>query len=145
MKRKNDLLRLLCFLGVLAFALVTARQEVLAKKKIVFSSGTTSAGRGFIISPRLRKDRRALLVTFSNLNVVNSFTYELTYLGSGVDQGVFGSVTPKGEASTSRELLFGTCSHGVCRYHTNISGMKFKVTATLKNGQTINKRYKVKP
>jgi len=145
MKRKKYLLRFICFLAIFTFAWIVTKQEALAKKKIVFSSGSATTTGSFTISPRLRKDRRALLVTFSNLNLVNSFTYELTYLGSGIDQGVFGNVTPKGETSTSRELLFGTCSHGVCRFHTGITDMKFKVTATLKNGQTIVKKYRVKP
>jgi len=130
----------LLFISFSAFA-----QPAWAKKKIGAGGSAVVTSAGFTIWPRLRKDRRALLVTFSNLNLVSSFTYELTYLGSGIDQGVYGQVTPKGENSTSRELLFGTCSHGVCRYHTNITGMKFKVTATLTNGQILTKKYRVKP
>ena len=117
-----------------------------AKKRIGSSSGgTVVTSTGFTIYPRLRKDRKALLVTFSNLNLASSFSYELTYLGSGIDQGVFGQVTPKGEYSTYRELLFGTCSHNVCRYHTGIQNMRFVVTANLKTGQKITKKYRVKP
>ena len=120
-------------------------KPVFAKKKIGSAGGGVVVSTGFVISPKLRKDRKALLVTFSNLNAVTSFSYELTYLGSGIDQGVFGQVAPKGENSTSRELLFGTCSHNVCRYHTGIQNMRFVVTADLKNGQKLTKKYRVKP
>lgn len=126
----------------LAFCLFGLASPVLAKKRI---GSAKRVSIGITISPRLRKDRRALIANFSNLNQVFSFTYELTYLTNGVDQGAYGSVTPKGENSTVRELLFGTCSHGVCRYHTGIENMRFVVTANLKNSQKIIKKYRIKP
>ena len=134
------------FLPALMFlySLILA-SPVFAKKKIGSSKGSSKISSGIIISPKLRKDRKALLVTFSNLQNVSSFTYELTYLANGIDQGVYGSVTPKGEGSTSRDLLFATCSHNVCRYHTNIQNMRFVVKSSLKNGQKISKSYRVKP
>jgi len=116
-------------------------------KKVIGSqkAGTATVSTSIIISPRLRRDRKALQITFSNLSRVSSFSYELTYFGSGIDQGVFGSVTPKGENSTYRELLFGTCSHNVCRYHSGIQNMIFTVTANLKDGRKIIKKYRVRP
>ena len=131
---------------LLFYSLALLASPVSAKKRIGSGTNTSVVSSGpFAVYPRLTKDRKALLVTFSNLNAISSFSYELTYLGSGIDQGVFGQVTPKGENSTSRELLFGTCSHGVCRYHTGIKNMLFVVKATLKNGQTLTKKYRVKP
>jgi len=129
---------------ILFYSLILA-SPVFAKKKIGSGKGPSRISSGIIISPKLRKDRKALLVTFSNLQNVSSFTYELTYLANGIDQGVYGSVTPKGEGSTSRDLLFATCSHNVCRYHTNIQNMRFVVKSSLKNGQKISKSYRVKP
>lgn len=117
-----------------------------AKKKIV-RRGTSSAittGSRMVIKPKLRSDRRALIVNFSNLGVVSSFSYELNYDSNGIPQGVAGTVTPKGEGSTQRELLFGTCSRNVCRYHTGISGMKFVVTSTLKSGLRVRKTFRVR-
>jgi len=131
------------FFVLFVFFFFGIAQPVFAKKKIGSIKKISSSG--IIISPRLRKDRKALIVNFSNLNQVSSFTYELTYLGNGIDQGVYGSVTPKGENSTVRELLFGTCSHNVCRYHTGIQNMRLVVTANLKNGQKIIKKYRIKP
>lgn len=117
-----------------------------AKKKIVRrqASGAVTTGSRLIIKPKLRSDRRALIVNFSNLGVVSSFSYELNYVSNGIPQGVAGTVTPKGEGSIQRELLFGTCSAGVCRYHAGISGMKFVVTSTLKSGLRVRKTFRVK-
>lgn len=133
------------FIIFLFCSLVFTATPISAKKKIVFKSAGVVRATGFTVSPRLRKDRKALLIDFLNLNQVTSFTYELTYLANGINQGVFGPVTPKGENTTSRELLFGTCSHNVCSYHAGIQDMRFTVIATLKNGQKITKKYRVKP
>lgn len=134
------------FLTFLLLSFLVPNKIVLAKKVIGSrkSSGTVVSS-SIIVSPRLRRDRKALQITFSNLSKVSSFSYELTYFGSGIDQGVFGSVTPQGENSTYRELLFGTCSHNVCRYHSGIQNMLFIVTANLKDGRKIIKKYRVKP
>lgn len=132
------------FLLILFFLIsIFCPLPIFAKKKIGISQKTSTYG--LVISPKLRKDRKALIVNFSNLSRVSSFAYELTYLTNGIEQGVYGTVTPKGENSTVRELLFGTCSGNVCRYHSGIQDMKFVVTANLKNGKKIIKRYRVKP
>ena len=120
--------------------------EVLAKKKIVRrqASGAVTTGERLVIKPKLRSDHRALIINFSNLGVVSSFSYTLEYTSTGIPQGVSGTVTPAGEQSTQRELLFGTCSKNVCRYHTGISGMKFIVTSTLKSGIKVRKTFRVR-
>lgn len=139
-------IKIIIFTFLLGYSFALTSKLALAKKKIgPAKTAVTTTSASIIISPRLRKDRKALLVTFSNLSKVSSFSYELTYLGSGIDQGVFGSVEPKGENSTSRELLFGTCSHNVCRYHAGIQDMRFVVTTKLKSGQTLTKKYRIKP
>lgn len=95
-------------------------------------------------SVKLRSDRRALNITFNNVNTANSVTYELIYLSNDLDKGVFGSILPKEGNYATRSLLFGTCSKTVCTYHPNITNMQFKITAKLKNGKTLIKKYKVK-
>lgn len=103
-----------------------------------------STGSGSItIYPRLRRDRKALLVTFSNLQNTSSVSYTLVYETNGQQEGAGGSVKPT-EGTANRELLFGTCSSGVCRYHSGIKNMKFEVTTVLKNGKTSIKRYKIR-
>lgn len=116
-------------------------------KKIIPRKGksqiTTQNARA-IIKPNLRRDRRALIVNFSNLGIVSSLSYELGYVAQGIPQGVAGTITPTGETTLQRELLFGTCSRNVCRYHTNIKDMKLIVTSTLKSGFKVRKTFRVK-
>lgn len=102
--------------------------------------GATGVG----VSARLRKDHQALLVYFSNLNKATSITYTLTYQTDGVEQGVSSVLATGAEDSTTRELLFGTCSAGVCRYHPNITGMKFEVVSELASGKKSIKRFRIR-
>ena len=117
-------------------------------KKIIPPKGKSQAvstSSRVIIKPQLRRDRRALIVNFSNLGVASSLSYELGYVAQGIPQGVAGTITPTGETALQRELLFGTCSRNVCRYHTNIKDMKLIVTSTLKSGTRVRKIFRIKP
>jgi len=119
--------------------------SVLAAKKRVFksvSSGSSSGSGTPVVYLSLRRDHLALNMSFVNLKATKSATYELTYLGSGNDQGVFGSLKPTD--SGQRSLYFGTCSYRVCNPHKNIQNMRLSVKFSLNNGQTISKRYKIK-
>ncbi|MCA9371431.1 hypothetical protein KC726_00890 [Candidatus Woesebacteria bacterium] len=53
--------------------------------------------------------------------------YELSYnTTSGSIEGLFGSIDTKGESSVEEDITFGTCSSGVCRYHSidgDVSGV----------------------
>lgn len=146
-KPKYQTSNLLLIFFSFCFFFLVAPQEVLAAKARVWSTtkttGTTSATRP-TYSVKLRSDRRALNVTFNNVNTANSVTYELTYFSGDLEKGVFGSILPKEGNYTTRSLLFGTCSKNVCTYHPNISDMQFKIIAKLKTGQTLTKKYRVK-
>ena len=140
----------LIFLSVLFLSLIAYHffpSPVLAAKPRVWKttqkSTATSAGRP-TYSVKLRSDRKALNITFNNVNTANSVTYELTYLSGDLEKGVFGSILPKEGNYATRSLLFGTCSKNVCTYHPNISNMQLKITAKLKTGKTLIKKYKVK-
>ncbi len=99
---------------------------------------------GAYVSARLRSDRQALLVTFGNLQKVTNMTYTLMYQTNGVDQGVSGSFDSSAGNSVTRELLFGTCSSGVCRYHGNINNMKLEAISELPNGKRVIKRFRIR-
>lgn len=101
-------------------------------------------GVSITVSPKLRKDRQALLVSFGNLPKALSVSYILTYTQNGQQEGAGGSVNPSEGNTATRELLFGTCSSGVCRLHNGISNMRFEVTAQLKSGKTVIKRYRIR-
>lgn len=109
------------------------------------SKTTVSSGTGISVTPKIRSDRQALLIYFGNLQNANSVSYMLIYQTNGQQEGAGGSVTASEGNTTSRELLFGTCSKNVCRYHQNITNMKLEVTAELKSGKKLIKRYKIKP
>lgn len=66
------------------------------------------------------------------------------YQTDGKDEGISGIIDAGGENSTTRELLFGTCSSGVCRYHANITGMSLEIVSELKTGKKYLRRFKVK-
>lgn len=100
-------------------------------------------GSGITVSPRLRGDRKGLLVSFGNLQNAGSVSYQLIYNTSGQQEGAGGSIASSGNAA-SRELLFGTCSKDVCRYHINITNMRFEVTYTATSGKKYLKRYRIK-
>lgn len=103
-----------------------------------------TASTSISVSPRLRGDRKALIVYFSNLQNAKSVSYSLTYDTAVQPEGAIGSVNLNGPTNTSVELLFGTCSKNVCRYHTGISNAKLEVSYTAKSGNKYIKRFKIK-
>lgn len=105
------------------------------------SSSVGSGGPG--VGVKFRGDRLAIDVNFSNLSQASSVSYLFSYNTRGTTQGAQGSVNPS-ENNTSREIIFGTCSHGVCRYDYGISGAKFVVTLKLNNGRKIIKTFNLK-
>lgn len=108
------------------------------------TSGSVSTSGRVTTSARFRSDRRAIIVNFAGLNNSTSVSYSLTYNTNGIPQGAIGTMTNISGASDSRELLFGTCSHGVCRYHTGITDARLVITSKLKSGLTTRKSYKLK-
>lgn len=96
------------------------------------------------ISPKLRKDRKALRVYFNNLKKAKNITYTLIYQTDGKDEGVSGTVDASAGKNITRELLFGTCSSGVCRYHPSIKNARFEATIELASGKIVTKKYKIK-
>lgn len=96
------------------------------------------------VSPYLRRDRKALIISFSNLQNAKSVSYELTYQTSEQQEGAMGSLNLKGVTKTSTELLFGTCSKNICRYHKGISNMSLRVTYTSNNGKTYVQKFRIK-
>ncbi len=113
-------------------------------KNTVIRKKSSPVSGGVGISPKLRKDRKALRVYFSNLNKAKSITYTLIYQTDGKDEGVSGTVDTSGGKNVTRELLFGTCSSGVCRYHPNIKNLRFEATIEFASGKLLTKKYRIK-
>jgi|SRR3989338_6993445 len=129
------------------FTPFSAQAKVLPQAKKagkVTTSGAKVATNSITVSPRLRADRAALIITFGNLQNANSVSYIVTYQQNGQQEGAGGSVNISEGNTVTREVFFGTCSSGICRPHRNISNMKLEITAQLKSGKTLIKRYKIK-
>lgn len=136
--------------GFILFLILTA--SALAKRLLpqarqataTRSSGGVASGK-VGVSVRFRGDRRAIVVNFSNLTSASRVNYTLSYNTRGTTQGAGGTIDPSTTGSTaSRELLFGTCSHGVCRYDSGITNAKLVVVYTLQNGKRYGKTFRIK-
>ncbi len=98
---------------------------------------------GVTVSVRFRSDRKAIVVSFSNLKDAAAVSYSLSYFSREIEQGEDGIV--KVDLGTfKKELIFGTCSSGACRYDTSLSDARFTVTSMLKNGIKVVKTFRLK-
>lgn len=104
---------------------------------------TYSPTRGVKTSVQFRPDRLGLLVNFADFGSAVSVTYSLTYTTNGILQGVRGTISPE-TAAEQREILFGTCSHGVCRYHYNITNARLVIDSRFSSGLIVRKPYRIK-
>jgi hypothetical protein len=95
-------------------------------------------------SARLSRPTNSIVVTFQNLTYAKRVRYELNYTASGIPQGAMGTIATTGLVSDSRDLYFGTCSHGVCTPHYNISNATLTISTDLTAGGTNIKRYRIK-
>lgn len=129
-------------LFILCFYIFTT-PVVAAKPRIQKPTYSKTAGIAYS-SVRLSRNTNSVIVTFLNLNRVKRITYTLSYVSGGTSQGVVGTLTPSGQATDSRDLYFGTCSHGVCTAHYNLQNVSFLVQTTLTSGATHTKRYRIK-
>lgn len=147
MFKKQILKFFVLFLVSLFLFSATARAKVLPQARgSVGKSGSVSknVGASIGVSPYLRGDRRALMINFSNLQNASFVSYLLTYKQNGQEEGAMGSLSLSGSSSTTSELLFGTCSKNVCRYHTGIKNAKLEISYTSKSGKKYLRRYRIK-
>lgn len=118
--------------------------QVASARRPAVKSAPQVYSRGVASKVKFRADKKAINITFSNLVIAKSIAYALTYSNNDKQEAVIGSVqTSEGDGAV-RELLFGTCSSGVCTYHTNITKAKLVITTTLKNGKKVVKPYRIK-
>jgi hypothetical protein len=143
MKNKYPLI-FICGFIIFFFLAKPAHARLLPRFSNIGGSIGKIVSSNVIVTPRLRKDRSALLVYFGNLKKAKSVFYTLVYDTNGSQEGVSGSIDSS-QDSLSREILFGTCStNNVCKYHTNISNMKFEVVTELLSGKKTMRRFKIR-
>lgn len=122
----------------------TVQAKVLPQAKKSLPAKTGGKFSGITVSPRLRLDRRALLINFGNLQNASQVSYSLTYTTNTQQEGAMGALNLTGSSNQSQELLFGTCSKNVCRYHTGIKNAKLDISYTLKSGKKYLRKFKIK-
>lgn len=94
----------------------------------------------------LRADKKAVFMTLSKLDGIESLEYEATFDAqvkdpeSGevlvVPRGSGGSLEIKAnEKQIKREVILGTCSSGTCKYDKVISDVKFIIRINFSNGE----------
>ncbi|OGG24155.1 hypothetical protein A3A79_03110 [Candidatus Gottesmanbacteria bacterium RIFCSPLOWO2_01_FULL_43_11b] len=126
------------------FLLVSTHPVLAAKLRVRKSTGGSVASGVAYSSARLSRATNSIIATFLNLNRVSKIRYTLNYTSNGISQGVVGSLVVSGQTSDSRDLYFGTCSHGVCTPHYNIRNASLLIQTTLTTGGVHTKRYKIR-
>lgn len=130
--------------GLVLMLLFLQINPVLAAKKRVWKATTASISSGsFSVGAKLTGWKQYLNVSFKGVANTSGATYELIYNGNETEQGVYGTVKPS-EGNVTRSIFLGTCSHGACVSHRNVSNVRLTITYKTKTGQTVTKRYKVK-
>jgi hypothetical protein len=119
---------------------VSAAKKFIRKPTLV--KNTSAQGIPAIV--RYRSDKQGILLSLSNFNGLESISYSFTYETNGVAQGAGGNITASNNPTTQRELIFGTCSTSVCRYHYNLSNARLLLSAKYTNGRTATKTYRIK-
>lgn len=134
----------LCILLLVSLSLISVPSVSAAKIRVRTAlKKTVSTAVGYS-KARLSRNTNSVIVTFQNLSNVKSISYTLSYKSGSTEQGAMGSITPTGAATETRDLYFGTCSHGVCTAHRNITGATLTIQSNLKNGKTNTKLYRIK-
>lgn len=74
-----------------------------------------------VLTPRA--DGKEVTLTIDKVTKATNAEYELEYTAGSMIQGVFGELDFATEGlPLSKDLLFGSCSKGKCRYDENVSG-----------------------
>ena len=126
--------------------LVSLPTPVQAKRKLpsqktVSAAKSTSAN--VTVKVKFKSDRKGVILNFGNLTAATGVSYDLIYDTRGTTQNAGGAVKIS-STTANTEVIFGTCSAGVCRYDSGISNAKLQVFITLKNGLKIVKPFRLK-
>lgn len=134
------------FLVIGTFLVFSTATPVEAAKKRVWGKTivTPAARSGAVsVSAKFTGWKQYLNVSFRGVASTKGITYELIYGSNGIDQGAGGRVNASG-GNVSKSLFLGTCSHGACVAHKNISNVRLAVTYQTVDGQSVTKNYRVK-
>ena len=119
---------------------VQAKRKLPALKSAPTAKSTSA---NVTVKVKFRSDRKGVILNFGNLTAATGVSYDLIYDTRGTTQNAGGAVKIS-SATANTEVIFGTCSSGVCRYDSGISNAKLQVSITLKNGRKIVKPFRLK-
>lgn len=128
--------------GIL-FILPTAVQAKRKLPALKSASAVKSTSSNVTVKVKFRSDRKGVVLNLGNLSAASGVSYDLIYDTRGTTQNAGGAVKISGDTNTA-EVIFGTCSAGVCRYDSGITNAKLTVTTTLKNGRKVIKPFRLK-
>ncbi len=138
----------LCIIILLLVLVALSASSVSAKKLLPFlrkgAGVATLTSSGVTSSVKFRGDRLGIIVTLGSLQAAYKVDYFLSYQTKGTTQGASGSITDTGVGSATRDIIFGSCSKGACRYDSGISNAKFVITIYLNSGRKIVRSFRLK-
>jgi hypothetical protein len=138
-------MRKVAIFSIVTLLLILTISEVAAKRLLPhLAKYKASQAASVAVSVKFRSDRQAIIATFGSVANATKIDYVMSYDTNGLTQGAQGTIVPGTLNQEVRELLFGTCSKGICRYDTHITNAKFTVTVTLTNGKKIVKPFRLK-
>lgn len=142
------MLKYLLLIGITVLTLTNAAPVLAAKPRLKKTSTSAVKSTGVSCSSaKLSRATNSIIVSFINLQNVSKISYELSYTADGIPKGAMGSIAVTGQVTDSRDLYFGTCSHGVCTPDANIYALPkptLVIRTYLKNGAVNTKRYIIK-
>lgn len=143
MRRFFKLVSMVAFVLGIFLSLPTTVQ---AKRKLPAlkpASTSKSTSTGVTVKVKFRSDRKGVVLNLGNLTAASGVSYDLIYDTRGTTQNAGGAVKISSDTANT-EVIFGTCSSGVCRYDSGITNARLTITSTLKNGRTIIKPFRLK-
>ena len=137
----------LSYCSIVIIALIFPLKAEAAKVLPRYQNKTTavkSSSTALTVSVKLPYDKKAVNINLKNTAYLDSLSYSLNYFTNGKEEGVVGLATSIPGNTFYKELLFGTCSKGVCTYHTNLANIKLTLTFSFKSGKHVTKKYRIK-
>lgn len=122
---------------VLAVFTLSSHADVYAAKKVPKKANV-------VVSSSVAPNKQSVTLYLANLQKTKNVQYQLSYMTDGKQEGAGGTINTKGKFSLSRNLLFGTCSNKVCRYHKKLKNAVLTVIITFQDGTSITKTFKLR-
>ena len=117
-----------------------------------FSNGETLAAKikakpqkDLEISYILSSDKKIITIYFHNLSNIKHINWQLLYRGDKNLQAAMGgnNIAVGQTTSTTAEIVFGTCSQGVCTYYGDVKNVRLKTFVEVRTGKNYQKKFPI--